>query len=267
MRIFLTFMFLLITYSTLFTQNNPKYALKYGENLSPNILTATVKNKKHVITKESEESCMNIEMTADFNGDGFTDALLRIINGCGGSCCGDSYQIVFYDGRNFHKSDIVGYDWDDIEIKKGKSGYTFRIETLDVKVHGTTLCNDKVETFAIKDFNLVTINTIKDSFLHSISEVRFEDFNLNNSPDSLTLLYDVNGDGKHDKFIFEAWGRWERMFWKIKLSNGKTYNSEEHYKRIGILTSKTNGFCDLVADCGDTLKWNGKKYVFFSSKR
>ena len=267
MRTLLTITLLTIIYTSLVAQSNPKYALKYRETGSHNVLTATVKNKKHVIIKESEESCMNIEKTADFNGDGFTDALIRIINGCGGNCCGDSYQIVFYDGKNFHKSDIVGYDWDDIEIKKVGSGYTFRIETIDEGVGNSSLCENKVETFSVQDYDFVITDIVKDTYINSIKEVKWVDFEMNNDPDSLTLMYDINGDGKNDEFIFRSWDRWGRMNWSIDFFNGKTYESGDSYKRLGVLSTKTNSLNDLVADCGDILKWNGKDYVLSNKKR
>lgn len=50
------------------------------------------------------------------------------------------------------------------------------------------------------------------------------------------------------------------MFWSVKFANGKSYETSEGIKRIGVLSSKTNGVHDLVLDFDGIMIWDGRKY-------
>lgn len=223
------------------------------------VLKAVVNDKVYTLTNREDNKCLRIEKIGDFDKDGYKDILIRVVNSCGGNCCGDSYQTYSYNGKEFISSEIVGYDWNGIEVSESSNGYDFIIETINEGAN-TNMCNNKVETYRFKEHKLELINTIKDTKLKAITEITAKDFEGREN-EELFLTFDLDNDGEIDKITCSFWARWGRIGeWKIQFGNGKLFKDDSNPKRIGILNSKTNDVYDIVTECDDVLKWNGNNY-------
>ncbi|VBB45999.1 conserved hypothetical protein [uncultured Paludibacter sp.] len=122
------------------------------------------------------------------------------------------------------------------------------------------MCNNKIETYKFKNYHLELINVVNEHKLNAITELKASDFE-GKEDKILSLTYDLDKDGKEDKIICSYWARWGRISnWIIKFGNGKSYEGVSSPKRIGIMQTKTNNVNDLVLECSEILKWNGKKY-------
>jgi hypothetical protein len=250
----------IISISESSAQNPIHYYLTNENSYDYQELKAIVNDVVFTLISKEYKLCISIEKIADFNKNGYEDILVEIINGCGGNCCGNSYQIFSYNGQVFKETEQVGYDWDGIEISESSVGFNFIIQTAPEGAANTDMCNDKIETYRLKDYTLELINIIKDQKLNAISELKADDFE-GKEDEILFLTFDIDGDGKVDKIECSYWERWGRISsWNIKFGNGKSFEGNSSPKRIGILNSKTNNVYDLVLECDEILKWNGLKY-------
>ena len=91
-------------------------------------MKAVINEKVFTLVGIGDGLCIGIEKTGDFNKNGYDDVLVEIINGCGGNCCGNSYQIFSFDGQVFRKTQKVGYDWDGIEISESSLEFNFIVQ-------------------------------------------------------------------------------------------------------------------------------------------
>jgi len=260
MRTKLTLIALIVSITTIIAQNPIHYYLTNEGSSDGQELKALVNDKVFTLISKDDNLCIGIEKIADFNKNCYEDILIEIINGCGGNCCGNSYQIFSYNGQVFKKTKQVGYDWDGIEISESSIGFNFIIQTVNDGVGNTDMCNDKIETYRLKDYTLELINVIKQRKLNAITELKSSDFE-GKEDEVLFLSFDLDGDGKIDEIICSYWARWGRILnWSIKFGNGKLFEGKSSPKRIGILNSKTNNVHDIVIECEKVLKWNGLKY-------
>ena len=222
-------------------------------------LKAVVDEKEFTLIGK-DPICPKIIKTDDFNKNGFTDVLIEIINGCGGNCCANSFQIFSFNGEVFKKTARVGYDWDGIEISESSVEFNFIVQTAYEGYGNTDMCNDKIETFRLKNYDFELVNVVEDKKLNAITELKSSAF-AGREGDILFLNFDLDGDEKIDKITCSYWPRWGRMInWKIEFGNGKSFEGTSLPKRIGIMNTKTNNVHDLVLECDEILKWNGSKY-------
>ena len=260
MKILSTIIILIFSITLMGAQNIIAYNHTYDDVFENQELKADISGQVHVLIGKEDKLCFKIEKIADFNKNGFEDVLVRIINGCGGNCCADSYQIFSYNGQFFKESEIVGYDWDGIEIIKSTAGYQFIVETVYEGFGNSAMCHNKVETFRLKDHDFELLNVVEDQKLSALLELKASDFE-GKEDEVLLLKFDLNGDGKMDTLSCRYWPRWGRMFeWKINFGNGKAFEGSTTPKRIGIMATKTNNVHDLVLECDEILKWNGREY-------
>lgn len=225
-------------------------------------LIAWVNDKPVTLVSKDKNRCMKIVECTDFNNDGYRDLLLEIRIGCGGNCCANKYQIFTFDGGQFIASEIMGYDWDGIEVEETSDGFTFKIQTVNEGFGNHSLCQDKEETFLLKAHSLQLIQIIEDKELPAISAIYASEFE-GKEDQTLQLRFDLDGDGLEDLITSSYWFRWGRISqWSIQFGNGQTYKYEGEAtpKRIGVLDSKTNGVHDLVLECDKVLRWNGLGY-------
>jgi hypothetical protein len=255
----LIFIFILLPVCGL-AQTTVSYYLS-GDNLfEARELKAVVSGKDFTLVSMSDSKCIQIEREADFNYDGYKDVLIEIVNGCGGNCCGDSYQIFCYDGQRFINTQIVGYDWDGIDIAESSYEYRFIVDTKHEGIDNTIICSDRTEIYSLKEFVLEIMSVIQDQKLNALVEIKAEDFHGREN-EELFLSYDLDGDGRDDKNTCLYWSRWGRISeWKIMFGNGGLYKGSNSPKRIGIMKTKTNNVYDLVLECNEILKWNGRTY-------
>ena len=72
----------------------------------------------------------------------------------------------------------------------------------------------------------------------------------------------MNDDGLKDEISGSYWERWGSMNWSIKFAKGKYVPNDGARKRVGVLSSKTNGVHDIVLDLDHVMVWDGEKYVY-----
>lgn len=259
-KIGLSTLFFFTTIFSSYSQDKITYKTEGRNSYIKTSLTATVENSTYTLIDSTDEVCFSIEKKSDFNNDGYDDALVRIINGCGGNCCGDSYQIYAFNGTEFIKTKRLGYDWDEIEILEQKGHYSFIIETTIMGVGNTDICEDKTETFRFTNFEFELMEVEQEERVDAIFEINGEDF-LGKENEELIFLFDLDSDSKIDTIYCQYWDRWGILKdWKIHFASGKRYVGNSSPKRIGILNSKNNGVFDLVLNCSEIILWLGERY-------
>lgn len=260
MKTMLTIVLLIISITTSIAQNPIQYYLTNEDSYNDQELKAVINDEIFTLISKDDNLCIRIEKTGDFNKNGNEDILIEIINGCGGNCCGNSYQIFSYNGQTFTETQQVGYDWDGIEISESPTGFNFIVQTVNEGVGNTDICNNKIETYRLKGYTLELIDVTMEQKLDAVTDLKANDFE-GKDDEVLFLTFDLDGDGKVDKINCSYWERWGRIKnWNIKFGNGNLFEGNSTPKRIGILNSKTNNVYDLVIDCDDILTWDGLKY-------
>jgi hypothetical protein len=245
----------------LYSQTSIKYEFHNKSQDGQNELKAIVHKKKYSLIRKSDGLCIEKEKIADFDNDGFDDVLVKIDQGCGAaSCCGAEYQLFSFNGLEFVKSPVVGYDWNGIKISKTANRYLFEIDVTMEGAGNYEFCNNSVETYTVENHILKLVKVVKEVYIPSIKEVKSSEFERTDKQE-LSLKYDLDSDSKTDNIVFEDFVRWGRMTWRIEFGNGKVYEGDNSWKRVGILKSRTKGLNDLVVDCDIILKWNGKEYT------
>ncbi len=255
-------LFLLLSY----TQYGQK-AKYITDNSDPdNPLLVFVENGKKTVVKNAIPindilySPM-IEHQGDYNFDGYLDVLVAWTAG-GGTCCESRNQLFFFDGKKFYKSEVLGYALTDKTVTRNAEGkYRFMMREDDNEGEDE-VCSMKTIVWGVKGFRAVKLLEIHDKFIQAPIEIRSSIFHKKgvNKEKEQILYYDLDNDGKKDKIICKYWDRWDSMFWHIAFANGKEFDAKSDARRIGVLSTKTNGVYDLVHDCGNIFKWNGKEY-------
>ena len=227
-------------------------------------LIAIINYNSYNLISNEDELCIDSVITGDFNNNGYNDILIEIINGCGGNCCGNSYKIFSFNGKEFIGTEVVGWDWDGVEIfQPSSNGFSFRVNSNKEGYSNSSLCNNTIETYQLDNYSLKLINVVKDNMLNAIIELKTSFFVEQEGGETLLITFDIDDDGKLDSIIGSSeHTRWGEFSWDIKFGNGKIINGFEATKRIGVLNSKTNNVYDLVIGCEDVWKWNGVKYEF-----
>jgi len=239
-----------------------------------NILETDLGEDKLISTINGEDfilvsgGCLWKVDVLDLTNNGFEDLILGINNGCGGNCCGDSYQIITYDGFKFHLSDVIGWDYEGLKVFKSSFGYFFEVENNSSNGIGQTkFCDDKVELYKLNDHKLELVNETSLKVIPSIIEISTsnvsEHFNRD-YPEKIYIEYDLNNDNKPDSIVcsMTEWNNRYISLFNISINlNNKTTIELPNSKRVGVLNSITNGFHDLVIDCDEILIWNGTEYV------
>ena len=249
-------------------QQSITYSLTQNSDYHDEI-KSVINGKEYILISQEEELCLHIDRIDDFNKDKYDDLLIQHITACGGNCCANSYQVFSFDGNKFHKSDIVGYDWDGIEIVQKELGFSFVVDEVHEGAGNTSMCNDRVLEYKLVEHKFQLINEIVDQQVPAIVELTSLDYQ-NTYPDPhtsvdnrISMTFDIDNDYKIDTLSASYWWRWGRLLrWRINFGNGSTYYCEEYSspKRIGIMTSTTNDVHDIVLECDEILKWNGEAY-------
>ena len=249
-----------------------------SESLCSKELVATVNGIKKIIVNANESLNLNIQLQDDFNNDGALDILLENRKGCyeegdGGWLKheGSSYFIITYDGENFIRTKEVGKDWDGIIMEMQKDKLHFTIDTAQERTYVFSdyiSCEDKEEVFILDGFTLKTIAVKTDVRVPDIKGVNYENHlaKISWSKEYVNIDYDIDNDGYEDYirlyFKKSIKGFDDLYFQSSSLKNQAIPINKRSVKRVGVLASETNGVHDLVLDCNEVMKWNGKKYVY-----
>ncbi len=195
----------------------------------------------------------------DYNFDGYLDVLVSWWGG--GTCCPPRGQLFFYDGKQFHKSEVLGYSDMGTITRNPEGKYRFKMREDDDESENE-VCYYKTIVWGVKGFRAVKLLELHDKYVKVQREIRASMFSPEDDSEKI-LLYDLDGDGKKDKIVCSLMFSYNfHMCFDIYFGNGKKSNGYLHVSRVGILYTKTNGVYDLVVDCGSVLKWNGKEYEY-----
>ncbi len=191
----------------------------------------------------------------DFNDNGYTD--LITIENCGtGTGC--PYNVLYYIHFDQVKNKFIvskefGYTDDaKIEIWKGKKSIvmtTYKSAEMYKARERYTFENDKPKRVEINE--TLKIKALKELYQDGTLEYK----------DNYKLFFDINNDGEVDEVSCGYWLKWG-VFTNCTVNfGGENISIDGSGKRVGILSTKTNGYNDLVFDLNDVYVWDGKKYT------
>jgi hypothetical protein len=223
-------------------------------------LRATVNGRTYQLIDRSKQMCLQVVDQRDFDGDGFVDALVENILGCGGNCCPNGFFFVSNVGAGrFEVSDEFADSWGDPVIEKWKGRWSVVVTSSIEGIDQQRLCA-MTRRFVLESGKPVLVEEWRRKEMESIAEIRSECFDPKKVDETQSIEYDLDGDGKKDQIISKYWSRWGSMMWSIEFADGKKYSSDLGCKRIGVLATKTNRVSDLVCDQDTILRWNGREY-------
>lgn len=227
-------------------------------------LYAQIGPKKYTVIPEGLEEggrCMEIVDTLDFDGNGYTDALIMDILACGGNGSPNAFFFCSYvkESDSFLLSEEFGQSWEDpvIENWKGKPS----VQVISNRQGMSTEMAKRTERFVLEKSKAVRVEYEEAKQIPAIVELKSADFTQKDRKRGKRILFDLDGDGLKDEISGTYWERWGSMAWSVKLANGKIVAGDDARKRVGVLPSKTKGVHDLVLDLDEVLVWNGEKYV------
>jgi len=221
-------------------------------------LTAKVDGKKHVISKD--EHWMSIFKILDFDEDGYEDALILTAPSLGGNACEDSYMFCSYSKNGkFTLSEELGTNAGKPIFEKWNGENSVKIEF----IVGASM-EDYTERFVLRNGKAISIERKKKVPMRAIVELLPSDCTDEGdlTPNSgKKIFYDLDGDGAKDYIHGSYWSRWNAIgSWRIIFANGKKYEGESSERRVGVLSTKTNGVNDIVCDYNEIMVWDGRKY-------
>jgi hypothetical protein len=241
--------------------SQPSYQIRTdGERYQDKTLTATLDGREFNLKLPLDDGFFpfQVSWSGDFDGDGFTDAIVEIQNG--GNCCPSRFFLVRYLGAMFFTLA------NDISISSGWSGYSLievdgeaviRVEDLALGVDQTSN-GEWMEDYALRDGKLVQIATHTNmASINANSELTSEEVRLTGGSSQLAL--DIDNDGLVDQILCSYWPRWGSLTCSVQLATGSSV-AIPACERIGILTTRTDQWSDLACGRRTVLKYDSGEY-------
>ena len=72
------------------------------------------------------------------------------------------------------------------------------------------------------------------------------------------MSFDLNGDGKKEYINCGYWDRWGVLTGCFLSGKSFSYGIEGHCKRLGVLSSRSGNWHDLVCDYNEIIQFDGE---------
>ena len=234
----------------------------YCKDLDPfDELYATVDGFEYKIDIPSD-ICLNIVKQQDFDLDGIDDVLVENIKACGGNAIGNSYFFVKYDGTGFFSvtNEFGNSVWETPIIEDWNGTPSVLIYDNNSGINREKSFTAK-ERYVLKQGKAIRVETSKKQEMSVIKQVRNSDFPEDAAfYDIITMEYDLNNDGIREIFHVNFWNRWNLVLFEL-IINDKKYECSTGGTRVGISSTITNGYHDIVLGENTIYQWNGENYV------
>jgi hypothetical protein len=245
-------------------QSNPGTVVDYFVDKSSDqmygSLYAKVNGQQYKIVGTQEQTCLTVEDQRDYDGNGSTDALIRRNVSCGGNCCADAFYFVSYMGNgHFEQSADFASSWVAPEVQEWKGMWSVVITSSNEGIN-TLAPVETRERYVLDTGQAVRVESSEHLEIVAVAELRSEQFDPQNDGQELQIPYDLDGDAVSDKITGKFWARWGRIIWSVELSKGGSHTADLACKRVGVLSSETNGVRDIVCDFDDVYRWDGHQY-------
>lgn len=218
-------------------------------------LYAKVNGRVYTLIDSSEQLCISLEHTADYNKDGKKDVLIGYIHGCGGNCCTNSYSIFYLKEGRFVQTKLVG-DGEYLATEKYKN-------QLSILLHSRKRTNKPGHYKWIKERYLMQADTIA-----KVEEYQSE--KVNDSESDYWLSWEGTTTTKQTYFIHtirkegqSLWAlanKYKTTVAALKALNA--YQSDIIYIGMQIKIPKKNAkdFITYKVTAGETLWGISQKY-------
>ena len=199
---------------------------------------------------------IEIQDVVDLDGDGEPEALVRTSHG--GNCCGPNFFVVSYRGDGFFSAEthdaLTGFP--EVEVRKQNGENLIFVDNWTYKDDQEIAVNEK-SIFRFSYGSLELLSHLESvGVMAALVDVTASD--VKNEPK--IIEFDLDSDGQVDRIECSYWPRWEAVDCRSRLSSSKTgqksFNLQFACTRMGILSSKTHGFHDLVCDRSRVFKMN-----------
>ena len=222
-------------------------------------LNAVCNSKIIHIVDTSEHLYIRIDTILDYDKDNDMDALILYSESGGGNCCPSVYFLVTNEGNGkFIRSEMTEPSWESLVFETWKDQPGFVITSNNEGMNNDDY-EETVYRYVINKGQIKIAETTKTKEIPAIEEIRASEFSFEEG-EIKDLVFDLDNDLINDTIRCSFWDRWGRMQPTFIFSTGLSDSSQISAKRIGILSSQTNGVHDLVIDLNQVLKWNGKYY-------
>ncbi|MEM7091844.1 MAG: hypothetical protein AAF567_02480 [Actinomycetota bacterium] len=200
--------------------------------------------------------CFDIETVEDFDSDGYDEALLWHVASCeGGGCCGTAYSFldVTSDGE-FVLTDrsirsVYAPEWarDD-----GQWVVTVRADP----AREATRLHEIIQRFALERSELVVLEEFDVPELEALVEIR------SSFDGDQELAFDLSGNGAAEIIRCNN-DRDIRHLVRCTLGSGTGNPRDLPFggDRVGVLSTRTDGWHDLVVDLDRVFQWDRFRYV------
>ena len=225
-------------------------------------LLVSYRGEEVLITNEKfEYTFKKIFAEEDLDLDGHKELILKIHHG--GNCCGYEYAIVSYRGENFFSITehelLDGKFFPDVKIITNQGNPILKVHSRS-EVADTVSQDERIILMQYKHGKLEVISeSINAAMLPTLVEVNSYEFDQDEIK-QIVKLFDADGDQTPDKLICSFWTRWASAVCDIDSSVNGYQEMSLGCKRIGVLSSETNGMQDLVCNRFSKLIFDGTKY-------
>lgn len=241
--------------------DEPFYYTENFEDSPFTSLKARLDDQSYVLIRDTQKMCFTVIDQRDYSDNGWNDALIKKITGCGGSASVDTFYFAAYLGDgHFELSDRFGNSYGDpvIETWRGRSSVIVTSHNEGINTYPP---EEVRERFILDSGQALRVEKSERKEIEAIVEMRSDEFDIQKFDETVEIYFDLNGDGTEDRISGRLWNRWGRILWTVNLSTRELPESNIGCKRLGILETQTMGFHDLVCDHDTIFRWNGEKYA------
>lgn len=260
-KFILLFLFLFSTIEAQDIDNSsPENMIKYywEEDEWQDIKLDAGLNNKYFKILTYDDSRLTPFFEFDFNNNGYNDLLTK--KTCISCSGGDYWPFYFISYSKIIDDFIVSKGFghsNDAKIEKwnGKMSVVMK-NTTPQQMHET------IDRYILENGEPKMVESIEIEKIKAIKEILVPSGTNQFEKENYSISYDLDNDGVMDEINCGLWPRWEIFtHCKISLSSGGNFEIENVGKRIGVLSTKTNGINDIVFHLNNIYIWNGKKYI------
>ena len=206
-----------------------------------------------------------LDTVADFDNDGYVDALITYYDTGGGNCCPPDYFFCTYDvvRDTFVMTEHLVYSWARPILEKADGKTLVKLTFEDQDENGDAVARvdrwyalDNHQSRIAKE--VVTKKTAAFIEITSAQAEAIEDWDY----DALTLKIDLNGDGRMDTISTDYDLKWHQLQWSVTFAGEAEACAFGEGKRVGVLASTHHGVHDLVNHVDELYIWDGTQYVW-----